>query len=55
MTGELIVGVFNEETTQAGLETAVSSWEFHIAGRAERPHPDTNKLVRRLLWIDAPQ
>ena len=29
------------------------SWGFTIAGRAERPHPDTPELVRRAFWIDA--
>ena len=53
--GRLIVGVFNEETGHAALETAASSWGFDVAGRAERPHPDTNRLVRRLFWVDAPQ
>ena len=53
--GRLIVGVFNEETGHAALQTAASSWGFDVAGRAERPHPDTNQLVRRLFWVDAPQ
>jgi SAM-dependent methyltransferase len=39
--GRLIVGAFNEETSQAPLERAVSSWGFHVAGRAERPHHPT--------------
>ena len=52
--GRLIVGAFNEETRQAALESAASSWGFHVAGRAERPNPDTNELVRRAFWIDAP-
>jgi SAM-dependent methyltransferase len=53
--GRLIVGVFNEETQRRALETAVSSWGFGVAGRAERPHPDTHELVRRAFWIDAPR
>lgn len=51
--GRLIVGVFNEEIEGRALEAAVSSWGFQIAGRTERAHPDTSKLVRRALWIDA--
>jgi SAM-dependent methyltransferase len=51
--GRLIVGVFNEETAHAALETAASSWGFTIAGRTERAHPDTPELVRRAFWIDA--
>ena len=53
--GRLIVGVYNEETGGTALETAVRSWGFEVAGRAERHHPDTNELVRRLVWIDAAQ
>lgn len=52
--GRLIVGVFNEETSQAALEREVGSWGFHVSGSAERPHPDTNELVRRIFWIDLP-
>jgi hypothetical protein len=51
--GRLIVGVFNEETAHAALETTASSWGFTIAGRTERAHPDTPQLVRRAFWIDA--
>jgi SAM-dependent methyltransferase len=51
--GRVIVGVFNEETDGAALETAARSWGFHVAGRAERPHPDTKELVRRLFWVEA--
>jgi trans-aconitate methyltransferase len=50
--GRLIVGVFNEELAGV-IEESVSSWGFEIAGRAERPHPDTSRLVRRAFWIDA--
>jgi SAM-dependent methyltransferase len=51
--GRLIVGVFNEETDDAALEGAATSWGLTIAGRTERPHPDTPELVRRAFWIDA--
>jgi SAM-dependent methyltransferase len=50
--GRLIVGVFNEEL-EGLIEESVSSWGFEIAGRTERPHPDTSRLVRRAFWIDA--
>ena len=53
--GRLIIGAFNEETKHATLETTVSAWGVHVAGRAERPHPDTRELVRRVFWIDAPR
>jgi trans-aconitate methyltransferase len=52
--GRLIVGVFNEELDGA-LEETVRSWGFEIAGRSERPHPDTSALVRRAFWMDAAQ
>ena len=52
--GRLIVGVFNEELERT-VEASVSSWGFEIAGRAERPHPDTSLLVRRAFWMDAGQ
>jgi SAM-dependent methyltransferase len=51
--GRLIVGVFNEETDHPALEGAATSWGLTIAGRTERPHPDTPELVRRAFWIDA--
>jgi SAM-dependent methyltransferase len=51
--GRLIVGVFNEEVEQTSVEQTVVSWGFDVAGRTERPHPDTLRLVRRAFWIDA--
>ena len=51
--GRLIVGVFNEEVERAAVEAAAVSWGFEVAGRTERPHPDTHLLVRRAFWIDA--
>jgi trans-aconitate methyltransferase len=53
--GRLIVGVFNEEQEHAALEAAATAWGFDVAGRTERPHPDTAELVRRTFWIDAPE
>lgn len=52
--GRLIIGVFNEEASQAAVEAAVRSLGFDVGGRAERSHPDSDELVRRLCWIDAP-
>lgn len=52
--GRLIVGVFNEDAERSALEEAVRSWGFVVAGRTERHHPDTVKLVRRAFWIVAP-
>jgi hypothetical protein len=52
--GRLIIGVFNEELDRA-LEETVRSWGFEIAGRCERPHPNTSALVRRAFWMDAAQ
>ena len=52
--GRLIVGVFNEEVERSALEKAISSWGFVVTGRTERTHPDTERVVRRVLWIDAP-
>ena len=49
--GRLVVGVFNEELDGV-IEELVGSWGFEVAGRAERPHPDTSRLVRRAFWID---
>jgi hypothetical protein len=52
LSGRLVVGVFYEETEDAATEAALSTWGIEIAGRSERPHPDTEKLRRRVLWID---
>lgn len=50
--GRLVVGVFNEEAERRVLEGEVAGWGFSVAGRTERPHPDTERLVRRAFWID---
>ena len=51
--GRLIIGVFTEETDCLALEESVRSWEFAVAGRTERSHPDTDRLRRRAFWLDA--
>ena len=51
--GRLIIGVFNEETEERAQEELVRSWGFGVAGRTERPHPETDRLVRRAFWLDA--
>jgi SAM-dependent methyltransferase len=53
--GRLIVGVFNEETDEPAQERDVELWGFRVAGSTQRPHPDTERLVRRAFWIDAPR
>ena len=53
--GRLIIGVYNEEVERRYREEEVASWGFRIAGHHEVPHPDDNRLVRRVFWIDAPQ
>lgn len=51
--GRLIVGVFTEEAERETLREAVEAWGFVIAGRTDRPHPDSDRVVRRAFWIDA--
>ena len=56
--GRLIVGTFSEERdetrAEASLEEEIAAWGFAIAGRSERPHYHDDRLVNRVLWIDAP-
>jgi hypothetical protein len=56
--GRLIIGTFNEEQdelrTEASLEEVIAGWGFAIAGRSERPHYHDDRLLYRVLWIDAP-
>jgi SAM-dependent methyltransferase len=52
--GRLVIGKFNEETTERALENEVASWGFAIAGRAERPYRCEPRLSYRAFWIDAP-
>ena len=50
--GRLVVGVFSEETERRALEEEVAAMGYASAGRTERSHPDTHRLVRRAFWID---
>ncbi len=56
--GRLIIGTFNEEQdelrTEASREEIITSWGFVIAGLSERPHYHDDRLLYRVLWIDAP-
>ena len=56
--GRLIVGTFNEEQdelrTEASLEEVIVGWGFTIVGRSERPHYHDDRLLYRVVWIDAP-
>lgn len=52
--GRLTVGVFNEEVERRRQEETVASWGFPIAGHFDAPHPDEDRLVRRVFWLDAP-
>jgi hypothetical protein len=55
--GRLIIGVYSEErdATRQGPteEERVAAWGWPIAGRAERPHLADERLVYRVMWIDA--
>lgn len=55
--GRLIIGVYSEEHDATRLgpaeEARVVGWGWQIAGRAERPHLRDERLVYRVLWIDA--
>ena len=53
LEGRLIIGTYNEETTEHSVEEMVEAWGFSIAGRSERPHYNDNRLVIRVLWVDA--
>jgi SAM-dependent methyltransferase len=56
--GRLIIGTTNEEIdetrTEPSQEQEVADWGFVITGRSERPHPTDHRIVRRVIWIDAP-
>ena len=58
--GRLIIGVYNEERDPSDGEPGeppirqlVESWGFTIAGSAQRPHYRDERLMYRVLWIDA--
>ena len=56
--GRLIIGTFNDEKdetrAESPLEEEITSWSFVIARRLERPHYHDDRLVYRVMWIDAP-
>lgn len=52
--GRLIIGAFTEEVDDPKAETCLASWGFSVSGRSEVPHPDDDRLARKVLWIDAP-
>jgi SAM-dependent methyltransferase len=51
--GRVIVGVFNEEGERRACRSEVEAWGFVVSGETERPHPDTDRVVRRAFWMDA--
>ncbi len=52
--GRLIIGTHNEEKETRSVEELVASWGLRIAGRVDRPHYRDDRLVYRVVWIDAP-
>jgi len=52
--GRIIVFVGAEETNLRSIESAIAA-EITVDGRIEIPHPQDNRLVRRLFWIDGPE
>lgn len=52
--GRLIIGAWTEEVANPKTESDLAAWGFPVSGRSEVPHPDDARLVRRVLWIDAP-
>jgi SAM-dependent methyltransferase len=54
--GRLIIGAHAElATSPPQLEAEVADWGFRIAGRAEVPHHEDHRVVRRAFWIDRPE
>jgi hypothetical protein len=50
--GRLIVGKYNEEVAQRGVEADLTALGLTVSGRAERPHRNEPRLAYRVLWID---
>ena len=51
--GRLIVGAHSEVAGQPPrLEAEVAGWGFSISGRADVPHAQDHRVVRRAFWID---
>jgi 2-polyprenyl-3-methyl-5-hydroxy-6-metoxy-1,4-benzoquinol methylase len=57
--GRLLIGPYTEERDEtrfeASLEETVGRWGFHVGGRLERHHPRDDRVIRRLIFIDAPR
>jgi ubiquinone/menaquinone biosynthesis C-methylase UbiE/ADP-ribose pyrophosphatase YjhB (NUDIX family) len=55
--GRLLIGPYTEEAdatrSKPSLEDTVRGWGFEVAGRIERLHPHDDRVVRRLIYIDA--
>ena len=55
--GRLISGTYNEERDETRAEPSqeeeIAAWGFTGTGRAERPHLRDNRIVYRVVWIDA--
>ena len=56
--GRLIIGNYNEEKAELlqgeAIEDLVESWGFIVAGRSERPHFHDDRLLYRIIWLEAP-
>ena len=57
LDGRLIIGPYNEQRDETrpepSLEDHVRARGFMIAGRLERPHRHDDRVIRRLIYIDA--
>jgi SAM-dependent methyltransferase len=50
--GRLVIGAHTElRDTPPQLEAEVASWGFRVSGRAEVPHAQDYRVVRRAFWI----
>jgi SAM-dependent methyltransferase len=48
----LVIGVFNEHSSERTTEDAVESWGFRVAGRSVRPNRRKPGMEYRVVWID---
>jgi trans-aconitate methyltransferase len=51
--GRLIVGVFNEQTSERPTEEMMRDWGYRIAGRSERANLKKPEIDYRVFWIDS--
>ena len=53
----MIIGNYNEEKAELlqgeAIEDLVESWGFTVAGRSERPHFHDDRLLYRIIWLEA--